>query len=1062
MIRAKTDLHRCEGKRLLGILLFCAAVPFGTLLTHAAQVTAHTGEITLPTYGWAAVKHPYFRGTDGVNIYPYPMLDFLSRDKTNRTYRTVVLENEYLRITFLPELGGKIHEVLDKTTGLPRERTGKNAPDGSAANLSRGEPMFYVNHVVKPGLIGQCGAWTSGGVEWNTGPQGHTVSCMQPVDVVILPPEKDGSRSVAIGETERIYRTKWTVVVTLRPGRSFIEERIRIYNPTETVRPYYFWNCTAVPNTPGFRFIYPMTLGCDHAGEKFFNWPVDHGKDLTRGTNYQDASSIFAWHCDQDFFGSYNDDLDRGVVAYANHHQLPGKKAWTWGHGGFGKMHQMDLTDDDGPYNEVQTGPLLTQAQVGRLDPCEAVEWKEWWYPIHGIGGFTFANKDVAVNVTITNGQLRLYYVGTGDFLHWRPEVSKWGDKKLLRRSSNTSVFGPLPNQPQEAQFEIGEYRGPFEVAFRREGMPVLAQFKFPLDLPARRPPEPAKPPTGAAGLVQSGWQHFLFARFSEAETEFSKAAQTDPQCAEAYVGLAHLNLDRDPAKARDAALKAIEVAPDSGPALYVLAVSDYRRGDEAAALEFAWRAALNPATAVAARALAAKILVRRMQPMAAVEALAGGGPWRGDPFCLTLLALASIDDPTLAGTNGPAAEYVIATLNTALEIDPLDWFAYTSLRQFARPNTDDDRNNTWVRARANGGYAFGDLALHFMELGENWKLGSRLSGLLKRTPQGILGAFLFDARGPASPTPLAALPEAWVKREWANWSKNYWRLFRPAEMSAAFPYQRELEPMLRWAVNSDAADGYSALYLGHLLFHLGRHAEGREMWKRAAELGAEPVIAYRALGMAAKTLDNDLPSARDWLTKANQADPKDSIVARDLANVLFALADKAESDAEKRALAAEARDLLKAAFAEGKGRSDFVALLARAHNRLGEFAETARLLDTVRVTIWEGAHEVHDLFVQSHLALGEAHLKAGRAAEALAEFNRALEYPANLATGRLENAREAHINYLRGNALAAIGRNAEAIAAWKLAADEPESKDLKLEEARKKAKEALDNISRE
>ena len=86
--------------------------------------------------------------------------------------------------------------------------------------------------------------------------------------------------------------------------------------------------------------------------------------------NYQDASSIFAWHCDQDFFGSYDDGVERGVVSYANHHQVPGKKAWTWGQGGFGRMHQMDLTDNDGPYNEVQTGPLLTQGEVGRLDPC--------------------------------------------------------------------------------------------------------------------------------------------------------------------------------------------------------------------------------------------------------------------------------------------------------------------------------------------------------------------------------------------------------------------------------------------------------------------------------------------------------------------------------------------------------------------------------------------------------------------------------------------------------------------------------------------------------------------
>src|SRR5262249_20806351 len=151
----------------------------------------------------------YFNATDGKNIYPYPMLDNLSREKTQRSYETVVLENEYLRVTFLPELGGKIHEVLEKTTG---------------------QQMFYENHVVKPGLIGMCGAWTSGGVEWNTGPQGHTVSAMQPVSVVILPPEKDGACSVAIGERERIYGTHWTVTVTLRPGRSFLEERIRIYN----------------------------------------------------------------------------------------------------------------------------------------------------------------------------------------------------------------------------------------------------------------------------------------------------------------------------------------------------------------------------------------------------------------------------------------------------------------------------------------------------------------------------------------------------------------------------------------------------------------------------------------------------------------------------------------------------------------------------------------------------------------------------------------------------------------------------------------------------------------
>lgn len=227
-------------------------------------------------------------------------------------------------------------------------------------------------------------------------------------------------------------------------------------------------------------------------------------------------------------------------------------------------------------------------------------------------------------------------------------------------------------------------------------------------------------------------------------------------------------------------------------------------------------------------------------------------------------------------------------------------------------------------------------------------------------------------------------------------------------------------------------------------------------MWKRAAELGAEPVIAYRALGMAAKTLDGDLKTAREWLEKANQADPKDSIVARDLARVLFDLADKTDTREQKQTLWTQSRDALKAAFPEGKGRSDFVSLLGRAQNRLGQYAETATMLDQVRVTVWEGSREVHDLFEDAHLALGEAQLKAGRAAEALAEFNRALEYPENLATGKLEHTREAHIHYLRGNALSALGRKADAIAAWKLAAEEKESPDRRQQEARRKAREAL------
>jgi len=1008
---------KCCANLLLKGLLYSVLLHLSLSAAQAVRVTAHTGEITLPTYGWAASKHPYFRGTDAVNIYPYPMLDFLSRDKTNRTYRTVVLENEYLRITFLPELGGKIHEVLDKTTG---------------------QPVFYVNHVIKPGLIGQCGAWTSGGVEWNTGPQGHTVSCMQPVDVVILEPEKDGARSVAIGETERIYRTKWTVIVTLRPGRSYLEERVRIYNPTETIRPYYFWNCTAVPNTPGFRFIYPMALGCDHAGEKFFDWPMDHGKDLTRGSNYQDAASIFAWNCDQDFFGSYNDDLGRGVVAYANHHQLPGKKAWTWGQGGFGKMHQMDLTDDDGPYNEVQTGPLLTQAQVGRLDPNEAVEWKEWWYPIHGIGGFTFANRDLAVNAAVEKGKLRLLLQGTRDLENVTISAPELGMRDAGFVQCNLS-----PRRPTEVALNLGTNSLPLTIEIFQDDR-LLAKFRAPLELPARQPPEKTQPPQSATALAQAGWQDFLFARFNEAETKFQQALEKDPESVSAKTGRAYLKLDSNPTLAASHARAALKVDPDCGLARFALAVAEARLGNNAAALEAAWKSSLDAATSVAGRALAAKQLIRLGQWGKVIAALSEIGPWQSDPVCRNLFALAcfKVGD----------AEVGLRMARASLEQDPLDDFAASLIAlndPQARGDSGKASRQQLGRLASLKPEALIDLLSNYEELNQNddalWIFEHQVWAAdlgAKRNP--LMRAWA-DCLGLKSPQKAGA--EGDSKIPGSGLSAN--------DLETSFPSRYEDLRILQ-RVASRKLDGPGALCLGNVLFHLGRHSEGRELWKRAIVLGGNPAIACRALGMAAKTLDHDLKSARQWLEQANQADPEDAVIARDLAHVLFALADQTDSDLTRRELVNETRDRLRAAFKAGQGRSDFIALLARAQNRLNDFAATAQMLDNVRVTIWEGAHEVHDLFEEAHLALGEGHLKAGRAADALIEFDRALEYPANLATGRLENAVEGHIHYARGEAFRALGRKNEAAAAWRLSAEAPESKNAKVEAARKKALEAL------
>jgi tetratricopeptide (TPR) repeat protein len=974
----------------------------------SAEVKAHDGTIEIPTYPWwPAGRHPYFRGTDGRNIYPYPMFDNLKRVKEPHTWRTVVLENEYLRVTFLPDLGGKIYDVLDKSTG---------------------KSMFYVNRVIKPGLIGQCGAWTSGGVEWNTGPTGHTVGAVQPMSVEILPPATDGSRSVAVGEVERIYRTHWTVVVTLRPGRAFLEEHVRIYNATETVRPYYFWNCTAMPNTPGFRFIYPMTLGTDHSGKVFFRWPISEGKDLSLGRSYQDASSIFAYECDQDFFGAYDEDANRGVVAYANHHQLVGKKAWTWGQGSYGQMYERDLTDNDGPYNEVQTGPLPTQAEVGRLDPLEAVEWNEWWYPVHGIAGFSFANREVAVNADPEARGLRLRLIGTGT---WDAvEVRLWRGTNVVARG-RTKIS---PRQPAELKLAYPGAIEPVEVELV-SGKSVLARFRVPLDLPVRTPPSPQQRGETPSELAQAGWQDYLFARFPEAESRFNQALAKDSNAVPAWTGLAYYNLDRGPAWVPADSQAALTVDPENGLAWYALAVGQLRLNNPALALEPAWKACLDPATAIPARALVGKILLQRGDWDGAVRALSAPGPWRCDSVCRNRLGFA------LWRQGDKAA--AIREAHQNLAADPLDAFA-RSLLWLADAGDQSLSLGHLIRHQAQ---ATLELAADYASLGQ-LEIASR-----------VFEDFYFKSLPEKEWEPIPCYWAAWLSERLQKQraAADYRRAARAHSSDGVFPHRIETIPILRWALAVDSQDGKAALYLGHLLFSLGRYAEGRTEWQRAADLGESTAIAYRALGMACRQLDNDLNGAAKFLERANQADTQDSIVAADLARVRLALADQEKPKDKVRELIAGACEVLTAALAAGRERSDFVVLLARAQNRLGEFAETARLLDSVRIRVWEGSREAHDLFEQAHVGLGRAALAAGRNADALAEFNRALEYPENLATGKLEGAREAPIHYLRGQALAALGQKAAAIEAWKKATNGPPSNNPQEAEARKLAREALD-----
>jgi hypothetical protein len=261
-------------------------VGFGALalmpLLSAAQVRLREAPLVIPTYELGpADPNPLFQsGLRYGLFYPYTALDSLTGRRTDKSYKAVYLENECLRVTVLPELGGKLYSIFDKIAG--RE-------------------VLYTNHVVKYGLVGIRGAWTSGGIEWNF-PSGHTVTAVSPVDYVTRT-EPDGAASVTVGDTERIQRMEWAVTIRLRPGWEVVETVVTLNNRRDLPGRYWYWANASAPATDDLRFVYPMREAYPHAFWPVYSFPRNGGVDVGTYREVDHALSLFARNSMRDFVG---------------------------------------------------------------------------------------------------------------------------------------------------------------------------------------------------------------------------------------------------------------------------------------------------------------------------------------------------------------------------------------------------------------------------------------------------------------------------------------------------------------------------------------------------------------------------------------------------------------------------------------------------------------------------------------------------------------------------------------------------------------------------------------
>lgn len=350
--------------------------------------------ILLPTYPAAEPeKNPLFiekrayQGSTG-KVYPLPVTEKVYDKKEDCPYHAVWLENEYLKVMVLPELGGRIHRAYDKTNGYD---------------------FVYYNHVVKPALVGLTGPWISGGIEFNW-PQHHRPSTFSPVDYSLAEHE-DGSVTVYVGETDKMYGTKGMAAISLYPGKAYIEIKGQLYNPTDLPQTFLWWANPAVPVNDHTYSVFPPDVNAvmDHGKRAVSTFPIATGEyykcdysagvDISRYKNVPVPTSYMAAHSDFDFVGNYDESRQAGLLHVADHHVSPGKKQWTWGNGDFGRAWDRNLTDEDGPYIELMTGVFTdNQPDFTWLKPQEEKTFVQYFMPYKGVGRVGNATRDAAVS----------------------------------------------------------------------------------------------------------------------------------------------------------------------------------------------------------------------------------------------------------------------------------------------------------------------------------------------------------------------------------------------------------------------------------------------------------------------------------------------------------------------------------------------------------------------------------------------------------------------------------------------------------------------------------------
>lgn len=952
------------------------------------QVKIWEEMLSLPSYEpFAPDKNPMFYVSDAYQgakrvIYPYPLMDQLSTEKEVKEHRAVYLENEYIKLCLLPDIGGRLFYATDKTNDYE---------------------IFYRQHVIKPANIGMLGAWISGGIEWCVFHH-HRASTYLPVDYKLVEND-DGSKTIWFGEIEPRHRMKWSIGLTLRPGRNYIETDVRMFNQTEHTNSILYWANVATHVNDDYQVIFPPSVhqGVYHAKSSFIHWPIAdeiyNGKDYTGQIdvswwkNHPDPISIFAHNLQEDFMGGYDHARDAGTVHVGNHHIVKGAKLWEWGPGEFGHMWDCEiLTDEDGPYAELMVGGFSdNQPDYSWIKPGEVKRLKQYWYPVRDIGGFKNANLDAAVNLRLISGKRVVIGVNTTrDFENCRVILSE-NEKIIYEKQADIG-----PGNPYTAQLTIGGKAdlSRFKLSLLDQDSTLLISYQekesiYQAELPeAVKPPLPPEEISNTEELVLAGQRIMQFHNPGlDPKDYFLEALNRDPMNSLANLHLG--NLAAKDGKYNEAAdyyrnvigrITRDFTRPRDCEAFYRLGVVLKQQKKFDAAIDTLYRASWDQAWYAASHHELAEISMLKGHPEQALDHLNQS------------LSLNAISPNTLALKSsvlrqlGDRANAGI-TARRVWDLDPLNHRAAYELQQ----------NNAISGSEFTS--LMNDNKENYLELACSYMN----SGLIKDAAT-VVGMALGSQDTVLSSYAILLYYGAWLADQQGDevLATTYYTLASQASTDYVFPFRFETIEILNAAIEHNQDDALAWYYMGNILFD---HQPGKAIlcWNRAIRINPELAIAHRNLGWAYYRYLNNVPRAIQHYETAINMKRDDPRYYFEL-DVLYELNN--ETLELRYELFANNHDIARKREDTYLREIEVLILNRQCDSALSSLTRHTFIRQ-------EGMNNLHDHWVDANLLKGWGELQSGAYEKALNHFLQADTYPSNQRIGRISGyQKEAQIYY--------------------------------------------------